>query len=439
MKKLITHKEFIKAVESAISRNKKASINCGGNLFGEISAKGLCTFYVRIRSTTVDTKKMLGRYPDLSLKDAREKANLELNKLRIQKEEKQRHSGTLTFGAYSSMWLSFFKVDPKSNNNTHKNNKRHDNLRSSLKILAELNSTPIDLINPKTVDKVLSKSDKPAGAKRIAIKALNQCLKSAVVDGIIEKNPCENMLNSQGLISQKYRKPKVIGYAWVEAKYLREKFFEKLSNEPYMHKVFYLFVAMTSLRVGSVSELRWNWIDFKNKAIHIPAEYMKMSRDFSIPLSDFVASLLKRWEIQCIRNEQISPYVFFAKSSLQKPIRVIQVQDPVTNNTQKEITLHGLRKSARTWMAQIGVPEIIAEYALSHEAKSSMVAVYNKYDYFQERIPVMRLWNYYIYTQLPESFKDLIEDLPSEYLDNCKKELEELKSKISFFEKERSY
>ena len=187
MKKLITHKEFIKAVESAISRNKKASINCGGNLFGEISAKGLCTFYVRIRSTTVDTKKMLGRYPDLSLKDAREKANLELNKLRIQKEEKQRHSDTLTFGAYSSMWLSFFKVDPKSNNNTHKNNKRHDNLRSSLKILAELNSTPIDLINPKTVDKVLSKSDKPAGAKRIAIKALNQCLKSAVVAGIIEK------------------------------------------------------------------------------------------------------------------------------------------------------------------------------------------------------------------------------------------------------------
>ena len=67
MKKLITHNEFIKAVECAISRNKKASINCGGNLFGEISAKGLCTFYVRIRSTTVDTKKMLGRYPDLSL------------------------------------------------------------------------------------------------------------------------------------------------------------------------------------------------------------------------------------------------------------------------------------------------------------------------------------------------------------------------------------
>lgn len=166
---------------------------------------------------------------------------------------------------------------------------------------------------------------------------------------------------------------------------------------------------------------------------------LQMSRDFSIPLSDFVASLLKRWEIQCIRNEQISPYVFFAKSSLQKTIRVIQVQDPVTNNTQKEITLHGLRKSARTWMAQIGVPEIIAEYALSHEAKSSMVAVYNKYDYFQERIPVMRLWNYYIYTQLPESFKDLIEDLPSEYLDNCKKELDELKSKISFFEKERNY
>ena len=37
-------------------------------------------------------------------------------------------------------------------NDSHKNNKRHDNLRASLKILKGLDSTPLDLINPKIVD-----------------------------------------------------------------------------------------------------------------------------------------------------------------------------------------------------------------------------------------------------------------------------------------------
>ena len=436
MKKIITHKEFIKQIETAISKNKKTSINCGGNLFNEVSSKGLCTFYVRIRTSSLDTKKLLGRFPDLSLKEARDKANIELTRAKDENERQLQKSSKPTFGSYSSMWLSFFKVDPNSNDNSHKNNKRHDNLRASLKILKGLDSTPLDFINPKLVDSVLSKTDKTTGAKRIAIKALNQCLRSAVVDGIIDKNPCENMLNSQGLIAQRYRKPKVKGYAWVEAELLNDKFFSKLTNEPYIHKVFYTFVAMTSLRVGSASELRWSWIDFDNKVIHIPAEYMKMNREFDVPLSDFVASLLKRWEIQCIRDENISPFVFYAKSSLQKPIRLIQVQDPVTNNTQKEVTLHGLRKTARTWMAKIGVPEMIAEYALSHEAKSSLVAVYNKYDYFKERITVMRLWNYFIYTQLPDEFKNLIDPPAQDFLNKCKSDLEDQLSKVALFKSE---
>lgn len=73
MKKIITHKELIKEIETALSKNKKTSINCGGNLFNEVSSKGLCTFYVRIRTSNLDTKKLLGRFPDLSLKEARDK------------------------------------------------------------------------------------------------------------------------------------------------------------------------------------------------------------------------------------------------------------------------------------------------------------------------------------------------------------------------------
>ena len=87
-------------------------------------------------------------------------------------------------------------------------------------------------------------------------------------------------------------------------------------------------------------------------------------------------------------------------------------------------------------MAKIGVPEMIAEYALSHEAKSSLVAVYNKYDYFKERITVMRLWNYFIYTQLPDEFKNLIEPPDQDFLNKCKSDLEDQLSKVALFKSE---
>ena len=49
-----------------------------------------------------------------------------------------------------------------------------------------------------------------------------------------------------------------------------------------MHRVVFLMLAFTCLRIGSLIAMQWAWIDFENKVIHVPAYYMKMSRDFDI-------------------------------------------------------------------------------------------------------------------------------------------------------------
>lgn len=343
-------------------------------------------------------------------------------------------SSAPTFAEYSQEWLKFFICDPNSEN-THKNNKRYSTLKSSIKVLAGLSNYKIDRITPTIVDKILSSSDKSQGAKYNAIRAMNQCLNSAVVDGVIPSNPCINMLNSHGLISQKYRKPKVIGYAWVQAEDLGEKFFNKLKHEQIMHRVVFLMLAFTCLRIGSLIAMQWAWIDFENKVIHVPAYYMKMSRDFDIPLTVFMEQLLNFWKNHCDAYEMQSEYVFFAKSSMYKPIRLVQLQEAVTNCTQKEVTMHGIRKSARTWMAKIGVPETIAEYVLSHVRESSLVNVYNKHDYLRERMGVMRLWNYFIYSLLPDEFKALVKGIPETYLEQCKKDLASQIESVASFSK----
>lgn len=431
MKKLITEKELETFIALHLKDKKRATLNCGNKLFLTVLPSQSCIFYIRQRVNGKDTVKSIGNYPKLTLKEAR----VQVNKILIEREQEavlNKESSLPEFGEYSQLWLGYFKVD-KNGDGFHKNNKRFYSIRASLKVISGLDKYPIDKISPLLVDKILSVSDKTQGAKYTAIRILNQCLNSAVVDGLIPSNPCINMLNASGLISRKYKKPKVVGYAWVPAEQLKEKYFDKLSSQPMISRVFYVLQVMTCLRDGSLSELEWSWIDFEKKVISIPAVHMKMSRDFNVPLTKFIEAILLKWKKQCEYDNKDSIYVFYSRSSVNKSIRLISLQEPVTSCTNREVTMHGMRKSARTWMASIGVPESIAEYVLSHVPKNKIVNIYNKHDYLRERMPVMRLWNYYIYTQLSKEYTVLFGQLPQDYLDKCKHDLELQMSRVEMF------
>lgn len=425
----------IRDVEKFIIENrnsgKKCILNCGKSLFLTLQPSGTCTFTFRQKVKGKDLSIKLGHFPNISLDEAREAVKREETKIKAQKELLT-ESLAPTFGNYSQEWLSFFNVKDNGDG-FHKNNKRFYSIRASLKVISGLDKYPIDKITPLLVDKILSVSDKTQGAKYTAIRILNQCLNSAVVDGLITSNPCINMLNASGLISRKYKKPKVVGYAWVPAEQLKEKYFDKLSSQPMISRVFYVLQVMTCLRDGSLSELEWSWIDFEKKVISIPAVHMKMSRDFTVPLTKFMEAILLKWKKQCEYDNKDSIYVFYSRSSVNKSIRLISLQEPVTSCTNREVTMHGMRKSARTWMASIGVPESIAEYVLSHVPKNKIVNIYNKHDYLRERMPVMRLWNYYIYTQLSKEYTVLFGQLPQDYLDKCKHDLELQMSRVEMF------
>lgn len=410
---------------------KRTILNCGGNLFFVLLPSGTCYFISRQKVNGKDITKTLGHYPDISIPEAREKIKKIKIALKAEKELKQ-ESYAPTFGSYSQEWLAFFNVK-ENGNGFHKNNKRFLSVRGLLRVLADLNDYPLDKITPVVVDKHLSKSDKTQVTKYNAIRILNQCLNSAVVDGLIETNPCANMLNVNGLISRKYKKPKVIGYAWAPAEELKEKYFDKLRTQIAQIKVFIAIQALTCLRGGSVAALEWSWIDFDKKIITIPEEFMKMSREFCVPLTTFMESLLKKWQKHCKIEHIESKYVFVSKTKIGEPLRLAAVQVALTSVLNGEVTMHGMRKSARTWMASIGVPEVIAEYALSHIPKNKIVNIYNKHDYLKERMPVMRLWNYYLYSQMPEEFKKLFGDLPDEYLNKCRKDLEDQQARIAIF------
>ncbi len=84
-KALITVKQLDKEVQLAILAGKRKKINCGDSLFVDVLPSGLSSFYIRVYENRGSKLKALGRYPDVSLKEAREKAR----KIVLQQKEKK--------------------------------------------------------------------------------------------------------------------------------------------------------------------------------------------------------------------------------------------------------------------------------------------------------------------------------------------------------------
>lgn len=438
-KDLITDKELKKRVYETIQSQGHANINCGNNLYVEVSPSGRAVYYARINVNKLTTRKLIGVYDQLTLAQARKQVESKIKetlkeKLNIDPDSNSKQpKKIITFENYFDQFVSSFLVIPGQENNTHKNNKRYYSIMSSKKHLTGLLHYPIDEITPTKVDEELSKLSCSIGCKYNAIKILNQCLNSAVGDGLMQFNACANMLKNTGTIAKKYAKPRVKGYPWVSADELKDKFFERVKNAPQINKVFYLLLALTCLRVGSLSAIKWEWIDFKKGTINIPAEFMKVPRDFVVPITPMIENTLKKWKDNCLQSKIDSPYVFFAKSSPSKQVRLTQMQEYVTACTEGTVTMHGIRKSARTWMAQMGISEEIAEQTLSHVSKNEIVRTYNKYNYLKERKVVLDIWNYYVYKNLPEEFKILVGDVSNDYLVYCQKACNEREKNITSY------
>ena len=60
-------------------------------------------------------------------------------------------------------------------------------------------------------------------------------------------------------------------------------------------------------------------------------------------------------------------------------------------DTVRRFTPHDLRSTARSHLAALGVPVLIAERCLNH-ALGGLVAVYDQHDYLTERRAALELW-----------------------------------------------
>ena len=148
------------------------------------------------------------------------------------------------------------------------------------------------------------------------------------------------------------------------------------------------------LRPGEIRNLRWDYIDFDQKILVIPAEDMKRGREHLVPLADQVIEHLQA--VQEITG--YSSYVYPNERDSGKPLS----KNVMTNLLRKlgysadVMSAHGFRATASTILHEQGWKPEVIEAQLAHLTGTATSRAYNRSIYLSERTTMMQSWADYL-------------------------------------------
>ena len=144
------------------------------------------------------------------------------------------------------------------------------------------------------------------------------------------------------------------------------------------------------LRPGEIRCLKWEYVEWDQKLLVIPAEVMKRDREHLVPLA-----------VQVIRHLQAvqemtgySPYVFPNHRDSNKPLS----KNVFTNRLRDlgyaadVMSAHGFRATASTLLHEQGWSPAVIEAQLSHITGTATTRAYNRSIYLAERREMMQAW-----------------------------------------------
>jgi integrase len=130
-------------------------------------------------------------------------------------------------------------------------------------------------------------------------------------------------------------------------------------------------------RRAELAGLRWS--DVGSDRITLPAEATKTGWEHAVPLTDLTRAVLTA------QPRTTSKLVFPSPVNGRRMQGWTKLTARLRRASGVDFTLHDLRRSCRTVMSRLGVPEDVAELAIGHR-RADLVGRYNKDEAWQHRV-----------------------------------------------------
>jgi integrase len=336
----------------------------------------------------------LGKYPDISLLQARERRDenrklvangIDPSQHRKEVKTARNEAQANSFKQVSEEWYAHWQQDK------HGRHADYVMRRLEADVFPAIGNRAISQIQAPEIVAVI-KNIAGRGALDIARRChqtIGQIFRFAIAHGKATRNPATD-INPSDIIPPRKKK----NYPRVDSEKLPDllKDIHDYSGTP-ITRLAMILMCSVFLRTSELIGGRWSEIDFNTKRWNVPKERMKMKTPHIIPLSTQVIDILNR--IKKISGE--SDLMFPSSKGEGKTMSNNTILKALERMGYKGImTGHGFRGVASTLLHEQGYDHAHIELQLAHSQRNAVSAAYNHALYLPQRAKMMQEWSNYM-------------------------------------------
>ena len=351
-----------------------------------VSSSGAKSFVLVYRNGGKARRMTLGRYPMLTLAEARDKANAAMRQIEQgvdpapTKQERQRQEEQRIVYRFEDVVASFLALHCQRQNrevtakDTARILKNRFVSRWAERDLREI--TRIEII--RQLDAIVE-AGTPSAANH-ALSAIRKFFNWCVERGMLDASPCHGVKKP----TKDRSRDRVLGDDEIRT------IWQAADHSGYPFGSIIKLLLVTAQRRNEVGKMQWGHLDLTQGLWTLPAELTKSNRKHIVPLSPeacrLLASLprLSKEFVFATRNTG-GPFVDFSGGK--------RLFDQVAK--VEGWTLHDLRRTAATQMAKLGTPPHVVERILNHTSGTfgGVAGVYNRFQYVPEMREALERWS----------------------------------------------
>lgn len=373
----------IKQIDAAKPKDKPYRLLDSNGLYLYVPVTGKKVWQLRYKLDGKEKVLTVGKYPLMSLQEARDKAWLAKKDVSVGVDPVKAKKLSVKDNSFGSIYQEWYE---------HKKQVWSEVYSTELSrmfkddILPLIGGMQIHEIEPMQILEVIRRFEE-RGAMERANKARRRCgevFRYAIVTGRAKYNPAPDLADAM----KGYRKK---NYPFLPADQI-PAFNKALSgfSGSIVSRIATQVLQYTALRTKELRSMQWSNVDFETRTITIGEEVMKGRRAHLVPMSDQVISLL---EVLRPVTQPISRFVFAGRNDKTKPISENAVLLVIRQIGYEGLASgHGFRHQFSTIMNEHEWPADAIEKQLAHANGGSIRGIYNHAQYMEKRREMMQWW-----------------------------------------------
>ena len=379
------------ALKALKLKDKTYTVTDDRGLYVEVFPTGGVVWRYRYRLNGKYEKLTLGKYPALTLKNARLKRDEAAHQVAMGESPAKKKQQEKVAGAEDATVADFAERFFKDIQSRNRKDVTMPRRYLEKDILPHIGSKPVRDITAEDVRSVIWRKkeqgfDAAAGQVRGLLKRM---FDYALTCGLIRANPV--MALPMRHVYRAAARDRALTPDEIR-RFLRAM---QTSNIRRQFKIAFQLILMTLVRKSELMLAQWKDVHLDEGEWHIPVENSKTGKPHIVYLSTQAQTLFK--ELKPLASSSV--WVLPGRGTLAKPFASNALNQALKVSLQGQeipaFTIHDLRRTASTLLHEQGWPSDVVEKALNHTI-GGVRGVYNRAEYAEQRREMLQAWSDYI-------------------------------------------